>query len=380
MNVQNAKELTIEEGDVRTIHDSDGKQLWGKLAYSTTYTGDTSQTGTPSPDNPVPINVVQGTQTITLTDGEVSKDFSLSLTGKNMLDMTTLADGYVASNGDLAGTHTQGEKRSGYIKVKPNTQYTFSIIQTTSTYPAWFGVGEYTAPASTNFVRRDTNTDTSSTSITFTTDSTTKYVVVSARNMADATEVQLEEGGTTTSYDAYYKPIELCKIGTYLDYIYTDGTEWYIHNTHDKSLVDGTYTWNVNHAKTNYTSYNLSGLTFSKMADNNTLPSGFTEQFTGITPNLAYSSDTTMGFAFTTAGVLRINVPNADFADNTAVKTHFGTSPMLVYYALETPTDTKITDTTLIGQLNAIHEWLTRYGYTATVAGNLPIVITQTNL
>jgi hypothetical protein len=53
---------------------------------------------------------------------------------------------------------------------------------------------------------------------------------------------------------------------------------------------------------------------------------------------------------------------------------------LIVYYALAAPTDTKITDATLVGQLNAVHEWLTRYGYNSTVSGNLPIIIDRTNL
>ena len=61
-------------------------------------------------------------------------------------------------------------------------------------------------------------------------------------------------------------------------------------------------------------------------------------------------------------------------------KTWLDANELEVYYPLATPTDTKITDVTLIGQLNAVHEWLTRYGYNATVSGNLPIIIDRTNL
>lgn len=255
MNVQNAKNLTIEEGSVKTIHDKDNQLLWGAVGYDTKYAGDATQAGTPTPDAPQAINVVKGTQTITLTDGVVSDDFTVDLGS-----------------------------------------------------------------------------------------------------------------------------IELAKIGTHQDYIYKSGDDWYVHNDCGKNIVDGTYTWNVNNAKTNYTSYNLSSsLHFSTMPNNNTLPTGITEQFVGITPNMAYSSDTTTGFAFTTAGLLRVNVPNADFADATAVKNHFTSSPMNVYYVLDTPTDTQITDATLISQLDAIHEWLTRYGYQYGVVGTLPIIIDRTN-
>lgn len=59
---------------------------------------------------------------------------------------------------------------------------------------------------------------------------------------------------------------------------------------------------------------------------------------------------------------------------------YFSATPMSFYFPLKTPVDTQITDATLISQLNAINEWLTRYGYESTVSGNLPIIIDRTNL
>jgi hypothetical protein len=61
---------------------------------------------------------------------------------------------------------------------------------------------------------------------------------------------------------------------------------------------------------------------------------------------------------------------NAWLASNTTI----------IYYPLATPTDTKITDSTLINSLNAVHEWLTRYGYTYSVTGSLPMIIEQNSL
>lgn len=42
--------------------------------------------------------------------------------------------------------------------------------------------------------------------------------------------------------------------------------------------------------------------------------------------------------------------------------------------------NTKITDNTLISQLNTVHQFLTRYGYNSIVSGNLPLIISKTNL
>ena len=62
------------------------------------------------------------------------------------------------------------------------------------------------------------------------------------------------------------------------------------------------------------------------------------------------------------------------------MNTWLATKLPVVYGALKYTTDTQITNTTLISQLNAVHEWLTRYGYNATVTGSLPIIISKTNL
>ena len=76
----------------------------------------------------------------------------------------------------------------------------------------------------------------------------------------------------------------------------------------------------------------------------------------------------------------RLIIKNTAFSTNTAFKNWLSSNNTSLYYPLATATDTKITDATLIGQLNVIHEWMTRYGYTATVSGNLPLIINQTLL
>ena len=66
--------------------------------------------------------------------------------------------------------------------------------------------------------------------------------------------------------------------------------------------------------------------------------------------------------------------------DLTSFNTWVADHNIIVYLTGIPPTDIQITDTTLISQLEDIHQFLTRYGYSSTVVGNLPIVITQTNL
>lgn len=120
--------------------------------------------------------------------------------GKNLIDLSSLVDGYVVSNGTFNNNHPMGEMRSDFIPVLPNTVYYFSIVETTGTADAWVGIGEYTDTNTSSFVRRDGYWR-------FTTSATTKYVVVSARNLAQATKIQLEIGNDPTTWEEY-TPIE----------------------------------------------------------------------------------------------------------------------------------------------------------------------------
>ena len=128
-----------------------------------------------------------------------------------MLNQTTLEDGYITATGTVqitSGDTYRGEMHSDFIEVKPNTTYAFSIIETGDNYPNWFGIGEYVSDNESSFIQRDTSTNISQNYITFTTNERTNYVRVSARNLANSTKVQLEEGNRVTSYSEY-NPIEL---------------------------------------------------------------------------------------------------------------------------------------------------------------------------
>ena len=120
--------------------------------------------------------------------------------GKNLIDLSSLVDGYVNSNGTFNTNHPNGEMRSGFIPVLPNTVYYFSIVETTGTAADWVGIGEYTSNDGTGFISRKSFWR-------FTTSSTAKYVIVSARNLAQATKIQLEIGNDPTTWEAY-TPIE----------------------------------------------------------------------------------------------------------------------------------------------------------------------------
>lgn len=149
--------------------------------------------------------------------------YNLTLPVKNLLDFSTLQMGYVAYDGTISTAGITNEERySNFIKVKPNTAYTFKIFESAwSGFNTnnWIGIGEYTSDNASSFIRRDTMTTTTQDYYTFTTSDTTEYVVLSARGLATATRVQFEIGSKVNYYTPYGQYLEYCKMGDYKDSI-----------------------------------------------------------------------------------------------------------------------------------------------------------------
>lgn len=369
--MQNVSNLVIPEGNVNTIHDKDHKLIWGRLAYDTKYAGNTIQDGTPTPDAPVAIQVVTGEQTV-------------DVTGKNLFNGEYVSAGLKAINNvyQISGI----DSRIAIIPCSPNTQYTATKFENSNRFTICSSSGYPVVGTVLTLYSLVNNVG----GVTFTTDASAKYIVIGVTTSSEKAEpqMQVELGSTATDYEPYQGQeftidlgsIGLAKIGNYQDYIYKSGDDWYLHKEVGKQTIDSTSTWTVqNNTKTNYVYYQTTSPRFIPTGVNDVAPA-LSTQLIVMSGSDANISDTNAGFAFNTSGYLRVNLPRVDFPDVAAVKSHFTANPMDVYYALATPTDTQITDTTLIAQLDAVHQFLTRYGYNATVSGNLPMIINKTNL
>lgn len=258
MNLQEVNNITMTEGTVRTIHDSNGKLLWGKLTYSTTYDGDTEQDGTPTPASPVGVEVVTGSQTVTISDGTNTGSFTVNL-------------------------------------------------------------------------------------------------------------------GTT----------ELCKIDNYQDYIYKSGDDWYVYKAIGKNESLNSIQWNSNGSQgdtTNGITFYYTGSEIPKVAGETTFYSNYFTQVPASVANTDHTLTDFMTSASAGAAVFNVKRSRLSTEDRAGFQSWLSQNGVVLYYPLATPTDTQITDATLISQLNSIHQFLTRYGYTGTVSGNLPLVINQTTL
>ena len=176
-------------------------------------------------------------------------------------------------------------------------------------------------------------------------------------------EPMLEKGSTATPYEPY-------------------GTDWYVHKETGKIVLDGSedswsralifggdkYRFHVDvpSVKTT-TSETAVGLVIS----NKLVEITNTAQYAGKQGIKVRSNGSPQLFLY----IYDTSTMNID-----AFKTWLSSNNITCYYALETPTDTKITDTTLLSQLSAVHNWLTRYDYYGIVSGDLPIIINKTEI
>jgi hypothetical protein len=396
LNMQNVKDIEIQEGDVRTIHDKDSRLIWGRLAYDTKYAGDTTQNGEPTPDVPVAINVVTGEQTVTISDGVSSQSYEINLTGKNLLDMSLTESGGIDTSGGNI-TNTASWRTAGYIKVSPNTSYTFSLSNPLENKQ--YKLRIYQFDGSRSFI--SPRSESSDTSLSITTNAQTQYMraVLFIENttvnlsVAESVLPMIEKSSSPTTYAPYYS-YELCKIGDYQDKIFKndpnedwydpdlEDNAWYVHKETNKLSANSSQDWSYNGGTS------PSNTRFVCVVDDAAL-----EEYTASQPPLVMSNcfgganwyNIYRGLAGDNAVSLkenahRIIVHMSSLSTIDAWNTFITNNTVLFRYVIATPTDTQITDATLVGQLNAVHEWLTRYGYSSNVTGNLPIIIDRTNL
>lgn len=281
----------------------------------------------------------------TATDFEPYQEQSYEINlGKNLFDKDNASEVINAYIDTSAHKITTGNnQRLAYIECEPNTTYTISktlsarfIIATTSDTPA------NNVSVSQDIAK---NTDTT---YTITTNSTAKYLCVFCYHASYDTltpeqilsTLQIEKGSTATSYAPYFTPIELCKIGTYQDYIWKDGDTWKVHKAIGK--VDlSTCTW--------YTVVQpgiLRGTTSIQnvkyVSSNQQVGSAVAEKYIIHKGAGMSAADLAGYFAIDTA---QVSVNTGDASINPTGN---------IYYALATPTDTEITNEALVGQLEAL--------------------------
>lgn len=191
--------------------------------------------------------------------------------------------------------------------------------------------------------------------------------------------IQLEKGSTATAYEPYQGQsyevnlgsIELCKIGTYQDYIYKSGDKWYVHKEIGKEVLDGSGTWTAGGQNNAYI--------WRAPASDLVMPSAASVLADIICSHLSVVTFSDIYYA----RKFGIAVPGngqricvSTMTDAATTKAWLNTNKPVVYYALATPTDTEITNEALVGQLEAILS----QGSTYAGTNNITTVIAAGNV
>lgn len=324
--------------------------------HATPYEQYNGGTAAPNIVCPVPVKTVTGEQTITISDGVQSQSFKVNLASRNLFDKSAITNKvYINASGSLVSYDTSFV--TDYIAITPNTDYYVS----NRTF--WDSIALYDS-GRTFLTRISMDYQSGVVNISNT---GCRYIRLNASS-DDLDVMQFELGSQATAYQAYFTPIELSEVNNLNDYFYKNGSNWYVHKEIGKHVLDNSGTWSIA-SGTGYNEFTASNIITPVAPSSDTLT--VSNHFSDTTNNRLVVNGTTVAARVPTeTGVntvtkfrtfLRVNMPN-------------------VYYNLATPTNTQVTDSTLISQLNAIHEWLVRYGYSGTVSGDLPIVISRTAL
>lgn len=338
MDMQNVAKLDIPEGEVRTIHDKDGNLIWGKVSYDVKYRGDTAQAGTPTPSAPVPVKTVTGENVVKITDGQgAEQSYEVNL-GKNLADIdftsgtgngvtkTLNADESITLNGHTTSGHNFVVSKD--MTFEPGQTYTLSVEILSGSFVPYNSTQDWAVQVNLADPNASPSTISSNT---------------------------LTTSGITIQYTSQIRRT----VRVVLWFGYNSGTT-------SEMAIFNNFTFRVQVEKgstaTSYAPY-FTPIELCKIGDYQ---------------DYIYKSD---GKWYIRKEVEKI----PSYAGETISTDYISTTGSLtagatIYYALVTPTDTEITNQALVAQLEAVEQWLTRYGYNATVTGDLPIIIDRTAL
>ena len=328
----------------------------------------------PNPDYPQNVNVVTGTQTI-------------KATGKNLWDFTGINP---TSSANFTSTFQDGELSvnwTGGFDLYPTNGTSDSVaLDNTQTYTLSAKVKGspliFKVRGGSEIFRTTTTTEYTQFSGSFTGVSSLRIDIIrlqSASGSASIKELQLEVGSTATDYQPFagmatytvdLGATELCKIGTYQDYIYKSGDDWYVHKEIGEVILDGTV--GSYNATQNWYYAAFATLNAPTPVSGGRIISNYFTESTASYMNANRQDNGLCGVNDNTHIVAR----DTSFTTTSAYQTWLSTNTPTFYYALATPTDTKITDNTLISQLNTLLNATLYQPLTyMSSSGNLPAII-----
>lgn len=334
-------------------------------------------------DNTKEVMLVKGTEIVRTYEPYSSNTYNIDLPVENLFDDSTLNNKWVAQNGTI--TSATGANCIKY-NCSANDTYTLSATFGTSNSSNIIVMAFYNS--SDTLLNRYIATTNTSLTMTYTAPANTSYMYAGHYGVVPTT-IQLEKGSKQNSFTPYgTTPIELCKIGNYQDYFYKDSGKWYLHKEIGKVVLNGTETW-VYDSEFNYfrcPSYSFTDLPLEMTSANRASYMQYANNFTlnkawSGTGSFRDTTDVSMFYPAQNTGY-KILLRNVNFTTTSDFSNWLSSNNTLIYYPLANPTNTEITDTNLLNQLNAIEQATSKENITniSQVNNDLPFIISASAL
>lgn len=345
-------------------------------------------TASPNPDYPQAVNVVTGSQAIAITGKNICDESDLTYIYSSNPTRITLSS---LSNG-IKCTVSEGAEVSPIVLFKSIdlTNHRGSTVRFRANFTGDdIRIGRMDASGSSRTGTVTTSTSGNEISFVVPNDlGSSPYLFYGFKCKSSSTQLEndytdliLTIDNTTTPFQPYQSQsytvnlgsVELCKIGDYQDYIYKSGDDWYVHKEIDKYTFDGTENWITEPYGTN--SWRIGGLFPNLEFDAEKIICLF-DISKGVPFNGRRSGDATQ------TCVCYLNTTGTLIIRNTTITTQAqmqSASTGKNFYYWQTPTDTQITDASLIAQLDALYnatsyEDQTNFKVTAT-SPNPPAIL-----
>lgn len=318
----------------------------------------------PSPDYPQPIQTVTGLQTV-------------EIHGKNQYPFNDTT--WSSTSTSATWCFQDGASNAYGANVVDKTEYKLTLPAGTYTVSAYdissnlirIQVVSNGESVETLLVNSITSENPSAT-ITLTEPTTicVRYRPTTPALGIGDTKIQIEKAESASSFAPYSKQsypldlgtIELCGLGDdgngnplYKDYIYPDGDDWKVHKATASDRMSSTDNWVIPNPSA-YPNLFQAVINRLDLAPEYVLNSSALE---ALCDELTYMDSgavrTVQGFAvYNNEGSKLVRINIANFTTVAQLKDWLSSNDIEILFALATPTDTTITDQTLIAQLEAI--------------------------
>jgi hypothetical protein len=305
--------------------------------------GRTSQSGTPTPDSPQPINNLTGNLRFTIGKEEESE---------NLFDDSTKNNTWIAKNGDKIFHDRQPGANCIEFNCTSGDTYTLS-----ATFSGTDGaIVICFADANSNCLDYQLRSDSQNMTITATAPENAT-VMYAGHHYKEPTSITLVKGdGSSKTFTIPLGDIELCGMDAYKDKIYSSNGRFYWNKKINKIILNGSEYWNIS---TNFWTSSINDYAYS-----NNIP--YSNYFKGVINKQAVTSlteDNTLAFK-SRSGEPRLYLKSSSFTTTTELKNWLSTHNLIIYYALATSITTEITSSNypeLYSVLKEVQDYLTQY-------------------